>query len=130
MGWVEDRNRCTLRFAFDAIKDFVKRDVKEANALLEKGHDRFTLDNGNGGIVKRFYVRGYPINTTHFGNEKTVTFELLSNKIQVTLFDDKSTLSITHKWDFKSSSCFLFLNEKKVSAEEISQLSLETLLFE
>ena len=82
------------------IKDFARRDVKEANALLERGHARFTLSNGNGGIVRRFYVKVYPINTRHFGNEKTVTFELLSNEllsneIQITLSDDEPILKMT-----------------------------------
>ena len=136
MGWVEDRAICTLEIAFDNIRDFVKRDVDEANSLLpeKRGNEPLRVLPGDGGIIKRFYVTGFSLNTPE-GDERTIIFELHNDEIFIDrsrrpeTLPDLPNLIVKQKWDFSTSKCLLCIDGEIKSAQEISQIALEPLFF-
>ena len=136
MGWVTERHNCTLRMAFDEMHDFVAEDVKEANSLLPENRRSlpFKTVPGNGGLKRRFYVEGFPINGLPEGNKRTITFVLHEDEILIDrsgpeTLSKLSNIIVKQKWDFPKSSCVLFVGGEQKSAQEISQLALEPLFF-
>ena len=138
MGWVTERSKCTLEFAFDAIRDFVERDTEEAKKLIPEGQREtsFSVTLGNhGGIIKRFYVTAFLIDGDPDRDERTIKFELHKNKIVIDRSGGPDThpvmpnMIVKQKWDIATSSCLLCINSEPKSALEISQLALEPLFF-
>ena len=137
MGWVTERKNCTLEIAFDAIRDFVKRDIEEARKLVPEEHRKssFSVEPGNHGVIKRFYVTAFLIKGDPDRDERTVKFELHEDKIFIDRSRHPDTLPelpnliVKQRWDFSTSKCLLCIDGELKSAEEISQIALEPMFF-
>ena len=133
VGWVTERHRCTLRMAFDQLHDVVKADVEEANGLLTpERQDRFPIEfNYNPG---RFDAHGHPIADQGGGPQIGVIFTLHADRITIVTWSElgkelRSEQILHQRWDTKSASCQLYLDEKSATISQISQIALEPLFF-
>ncbi len=136
MGWVTDRDNCTLKRAFDEIRDVVERDIAEANDLVAKRGlgATFVFTNGNGSVKQRFYAEGWPLNVVRGGDKRSIVFVLNDNHILIEssapdTLQKIANIKATQKWDVSKASCSLCVGDNKVTAEEISQMALEPLFF-
>ena len=138
MGWVTERYNCTLNIAFRDIRDHVENDVKEANVLASKqsSHPTFVMEDGNGGLKKRFAVRGMPLGDPGYGGQiPVIVFELHENRILIDRSSRPETLkplqniTVTQGWDAIHRECLLFVDGNVVIPQEVSAMALEPLFF-
>lgn len=138
MGWVTDRYRCTLDVAFEQLREVVGRDIDEANGFLSEPRRKVApfgvSDQMRPGGEGRFVVRGFPIDADTPSNQYTYWFELGEDQILIRrtgpdTLPKLSDMTITQRWDADTASCLLFLGDRKVSVEAISQIALEPMFF-
>ncbi len=136
MGWVTDRYGCTLDIAFEQLREVVGKDVDEANGFLSEPRGKvapFDVSDEKrpGG---RFMVLGFPIKADTQSDSYKFWFELVGDQIVINRTGPKtlpelSNMTITQRWDADTASCLLFLGNREVSVEAISQIALEPMFF-
>ena len=124
-SWVKDRYNCTLEMAFLGIKDYVERDIEDANSLIPNRDGKFVLVKDKEALKNRFIVKGWPIGSKSDDDEKSVIFELHKTKITIT-----PNIVITHKWNPDLRTCTLWVKDVERTKDQISQIALDSLFFE
>ena len=116
----------------------VERDVNEANSLIPKaqGAQPFVIENSNGGLKKRFVVRGWPIGSLGDGDQRRFVFELHEDKHKILInragpetLTKLPDLHLSKKWDRTRNRCSLEVNGETLIPEEVSHLALEPMFF-
>lgn len=130
-SWVRERHKCTVKMALKNIRDYVERDVQQANELLcatKEAHDSFVIEERDNSVRIRFCVRGYPIDNGQNSNISEVEFREDDDRI-VIKSDHHCAKSVFLKWDVDSNTCKLLIDEQMRSADQVSQIALEPLFF-
>ena len=113
------------------LKKVVTADAEEANGLLP---ERRFLVNGDK-EQELFIVTGFPIARSPNSDKYKFIFQLDKDKIIICrngpdTLPKLKEIVIKQRWCSSRASCFLYVGEREVSVEEISQLVLEAMLFE
>ena len=124
-AWITERRKCTLDMAFMDFRDFAQCYVDAANGMLTDHERKFPFAvQESTGPVKRFVVSGFPFGTTKPEDRVQIVFELHNEKIEIT--PDRT---VTQRWNPRTGTCVLRFEEEEWTAEQISQIALESLFF-
>ena len=134
-NWIVERRKCRLDTAFGSIRDFVQCYVDAGNDMLsdEESQHPFSL-KGELSPRPKFVVSGVPFGASADVEMVSVHFVLNTNDITISYPQagpnrDLPELVITQKWDPRKEACVLFLNGKKWTNQQVSQMAVEPLFF-
>ena len=125
INWVERRATCTIKGIFNCLRKRFDDDVKHMNCQSKEVRNGFAYimqSNSSLATVKR-----EPKNHMEL-EESFVTMAIREERIFVKPLKTPE-FEVLHKWDDKSATCILYVDDEQYEVWQISQKALKDLFF-